>query len=85
MKKPRADLPSQQLNCPITVMEKRVFVCCRHVGAGKADGGESVWERQKVKQTNGSVDTKAHKSTHIVNLLRCVQQAGLNNAAEALE
>lgn len=43
----RAELPLQQLNGPITLMEERVFVCCRRVGTGKADGGESVWERQK--------------------------------------
>ena len=28
-------------------MEERIFVCRRHVGAGKAKGGESVWEGQK--------------------------------------
>lgn len=54
-------------------MEERVFVCCRHVDAGRAHGGESVWEETKVKKTNGSVDTKA--ATALIYWNACGEQA----------
>lgn len=84
MKKPPAELPSRQLNCPITLMADRIFVRGRHVGSGEADGGESVCEREretKVKKTNWK---RGHKSAHVVNLLKRGRRAGLYNAAEAL-